>query len=233
MPRLRAASAVFFFQLFRIAGGSDFDLGEVGIEPQAVPAGLLKILCCPDESSGTIVHGFAQSSEIADGFRSEKDEGLLRFGWHDDKDAFFAHRLGPGFDSLEPIRRRRVGGSPQEGNNQDVVGGLGLGQVWMNPETVIGQEVGNLSDGQSFAVPLHMDVYFRADEIKGRRVSESSQRHGGREDDDRHRQQLPNRRNGQQRPTATWTFEPVRVDCHFERDWKMVQMHHLSIVRMP
>jgi hypothetical protein len=66
--------------------------------------------------------GFAQGSEVAAGFRGEKEQRLLSFVGNDDEDALFADGAVPGFDALVPVGRRRIGGSAKKGDDEDVAG---------------------------------------------------------------------------------------------------------------
>jgi hypothetical protein len=121
---------------------------------------------------------FAQSGKISDSLWRQKDQRLLSLGGHIDENTLFADLAGPGFYPPEPIGGWWIGGAAQEGNDQDVVRGLALRKVGMNPEAVARQEIGHFRDWQRDALTLDMDVDFGANQIERWSVSTGSRRSG-------------------------------------------------------
>ena len=107
---------------------------------------------------------------------ARKIERLLRFLRNDDEDAFVADLLVPGLGAGEPVFGRLVGRAAQEGDDQQVMYRLAVGEVGMDPKAVAGDEVGHRGDGQRLAGALHANVDFRAGEVKGRGIGEGASR---------------------------------------------------------
>jgi len=163
-----------FLERFRIVRGKRLHLGQVGVQPQSIPAGLLKILSRPDKGAWAVVDSFTQSVEVAGGLWSEKDQCLLSFCGNDNENALFANRFVPRFDALEPLRRRGIGSSAKKSHDQNIVRGLALRQVGMNPEPIAGEKIGNFGDGEGFSLALNMHIDLWAKQIKGRGVRVTS-----------------------------------------------------------
>ena len=133
-----------FLEGFGVGLGGDLHLGQIGFQAHPVPTGSLQVLGGADESAGAVVDGLAQGVEVAAGLRRQKDQRLLGLGGDGDKHAFIPRFAGPGLHASKPLRRGRIGGPAQEGDDQHKMRGLALGQVGMNPEPVSGQQVGDL-----------------------------------------------------------------------------------------
>ena len=70
-----------------------------------------------------------------------------------DADAFFADLVVPGLDAGEPVVGGRVGGAAEEGGDEEVMDGLGGGEIGVQPDLVAGLEVGDVGDGQGAGLP--------------------------------------------------------------------------------
>ena len=170
-----------FLQLLLVGLAGNLHIGQVGIQPHAVPTGGLQVLGGAHKSTGAVVDGLAQGAEIAAGFGRQEDDGLLRFLRNGNEDALFAGDAGPRLNARKPIKRRGIGGSAQEGYDEDEVGRLALRQVRMDPKAVSGQKVGGLADGQGNVAPLDVYVYLGTGKVESRTIgmhqSGDTQRH--------------------------------------------------------
>ena len=153
---------------FGVGLGGFLDVGEVSLKAHALPAGSLEVLCGADKSAGPAADGVAEGVEVASGLWREEDEGLLGLIGNGNEYALFARLAAPGFDAGKPLRRGRVGGAAQEGDDQDEVSGLALGKVGMNPKAVAGKQIGRLRDGQSDRAALDVHVDLGSSEIECR-----------------------------------------------------------------
>ena len=134
-------------------------------------AGFDEVLGGTNEDAGAGADGGAEGGEVAAGLGCEEEDGLLGFVGDGDGDAFLADVFAPGFDFEEPVVRRRVGGSAEEGDDEEVVDRLGVGHVGVEPELVCGLEVGDVGDGQGFAVAGDADFQFGTGEVEASGVS--------------------------------------------------------------
>src|SRR5262249_20810820 len=119
-----------------VAGRGLADGVEVLLDAGLLEANLSEVLGGADEDSGASLDGGTKGAEVAAGFRGKEEDGLLRLGGNSDGDAFFAHLLVPGLDSGEPVGGRGIGGSAEEDSDEEVVDGLGSGQIGEEPDLV-------------------------------------------------------------------------------------------------
>ena len=157
-----------------LAGGAD--LGEVGFKAHAVPACRLQVLGGANEGAGTVVDGFAEGAEVAAGFRRRKMRACWASLGTSDEDAFFAGGAGPGFDAGEPVERRGIGGAAEESDDQNEMSGLAFGEIGVNPESITGEEIGHLADGQGEVASFDVDIDFWTGQIKGRAIGKKGNR---------------------------------------------------------
>jgi len=155
------------FQLLGVSSVGFMNGFEIFFETQAVEAGLLKVLRGTDEGAGLAAYGVAESAIGSASFWSEKYESFLGFFGNVDEDAFLVDSVIPCFDASEPVVRRRIGGTAKESNDHQVVNGLAVGEIGMDPETVSGLEIGDLGDGKSGACALNANLDFRTNEVEG------------------------------------------------------------------
>ncbi len=163
-----------------VVGRDAAHVGEIGFDAGLFEAGFGEVLRGADEDAGAAADGGAEGAEVAAGFGGEEEDDLLGFGGHGDGDAFFADFFVPGLDLGEPVVGGRVGGAAEEGGDEEVVDGLGGGEVGMQPDLVAGLEVGNLGDGQGTVVAGDVDVDLGAGEVETRGVCVE----GGREEEE-------------------------------------------------
>ena len=154
-------------QGFGVRLGGNPNFRQIGIQAHPVPTGHLQILNGANKNAGAANHGLAQRAEVAARLRRQKDQRLLRLFRHRHEDSLLAHVTVPGLHAGKPVRGRRVGGSAQKGDNQDIMRGLALGKIGVNPEPVSRQQVGNLADGQRNFATLHMHVHLGSGQIEG------------------------------------------------------------------
>jgi hypothetical protein len=153
---------------FGVVGWNAVDVGEVDLDSGLLEAGFDEVLRGADEDAGAAADGGAEGGEVAAGFRGEEEDDLLGLGGYGDGDAFFTNVFVPSLDLGEPVVRGRVGGASEEGGYEKIVDGLGGREVWVQPELVSGQEVGDLGDGQGFSVAGDVDVDAGASEVEAR-----------------------------------------------------------------
>ena len=147
-------------------GGTRLHLGDVFFDAGLLEAGLVEVLGGADEDAGAALDGGAKGGEVAAGFGGEEEDGLLGLGGDGDDDALFADAALPGFDADEPGVGGRVGGAAEEGGDEEVVDGLGGGEVGVEPDLVGGLEVGDLGDGEGDAGASDADVDLWAGEVE-------------------------------------------------------------------
>ena len=154
----------------------DLHLGQVRIQPHAIPTRGLQVLGGAHKGPGPVMHGFAQGAEVSARLRRQEDERLLRLLGNRNKYALTAGTTRPGFDAGEPVVWRRIGGPAQEGDDQNKVGRLAFGQIGMDPEPVSGHQVGGLADGQGDVAPFDVHIHLWSGEVKSRAIG--MQRYG-------------------------------------------------------
>ena len=82
-------------------------------------------------------------------------------------------RLGPGFGAGKPGLRWWIGRATQKHDDQQIVNRLGVGQVRMHPQPVSRLQIRHFSNGYGYPRTPHMDLKFRANQIKSRIVGVS------------------------------------------------------------
>ncbi len=163
-------------------GGRDLAHGgEILLDAGLLESGLGEILGGADEDSGAVTDGFFEGAEVASGRRGEEEDGLLGLFGDGYADAFFADLGVPGFDAGEPVVGGWVGGSAEEGGDEEVMDGLGGGKIGVQPDLVAGLEVGDVGDGEGAGVAGDTDFDAGAGEVEagGLGEGEGSQEDGG------------------------------------------------------
>ena len=151
---------------FGVVGWDAADGGEIGLDAGLLEAGFDEVLRGANEDAGAAADGGAEGAEVAACLGREEEDDLLGLGGDGDGDALFADLLVPGLDLGEPVIGGRVGGAAQEGADEEVVNGLGGGEVGVEPDLVAGLKIGNLGDGQCFACAGDVDIDLGAGEIE-------------------------------------------------------------------
>ena len=136
------------------------------VDAGLLEAGLVEILGGADEDAGAALDRGTEGAEVASGFGGEEEDGLLGLAGYGDGDALFADLFVPGFDADEPVVGRWVGRAAQEGRDEEVVDGLGGGQVGVQPDLVAGQQVGDRGDGEQDAGAGDADIDLGAGEVE-------------------------------------------------------------------
>jgi hypothetical protein len=117
------------------------------------------------------VHGLAKGAEVSAGLWNQENQRLLGLFRHGDEDTLVARFLCPGFYTGEPVGGRGIGRSAQEGDDQDIVCGLALGEIGVDPETVAGKQIGDLAYGKGNFTPLNVHINFGSCEVERRAVT--------------------------------------------------------------
>ena len=146
--------------------GTTFYFGQVFVRARAVQAGLIQILHGPYENAGLAAYGGPQTAEIAAGLGSEKQYGLLSLRRNGDENAFRFYLLGPCLRSREPILGRRVSGAPQERDHQQIMRGLIVGKINVDPQPVSRQQVGHVRDTEFISGAGYIDFQFGSGQIE-------------------------------------------------------------------
>ena len=149
-----------------LRGGPDFI--QVSVQPHAVPAGRLQVLPGANKRSRPVVDSLAQGAEVAARFRHQENQSLLRLLGHGNEHALVPGLAGPGFHPREPVRGRGIGGAAQERHHQDVARRLAFGEIGMDPETIAGEQIGGLADGEGDFPPLYVYIDLGSRQIERR-----------------------------------------------------------------
>ena len=171
IPSERAANSARSFSAFESVWRSDPDFVQIRVQPHPVPAGSLQILGGAHKGAGTIVHGLAKGAEVSSGLGHQENQRLLSLLRHGNEDTLVARFPGPGFYAGEPVGRRGIGGPAQEGDDQDVMRRLALGEIGVDPKTVAGEQIGNLAHRKRDLAPLDVYINFGSGQIERRAVS--------------------------------------------------------------
>ncbi len=164
------------FQRLGVLDGSNLDLGEVIVQPQPVPAGLLQVLRCPDKRARPVVYRLAQRGEIPRCLRSQEEQGLFRFRRNHDKHTLLPRRVFPRFYPAKPVIRRRIRCAAQKGNNQYVMRRLRRRQVGMDPEPVARLQIRHLRNRERLPISLHVHIDLWPRQVKGRCIRANQNR---------------------------------------------------------
>ncbi len=140
--------------------------GEVAFDALLLEGGLVEVGVGADEEAGAAFDGGAEGFKVTAGFGGDEEEGLLGVGGDGDGGAFRGVLLVPGVDLGEPVIGRLVGGAAEEGDDEEEVVGLVVGEVGFDPEFVAGLEVGDLGDGEGFVAAGDFDLDFGAGEVE-------------------------------------------------------------------
>ena len=152
-----------------IGGGGLANGGDVFLDASLLEACLEQVLGGADEGAGAAADCFFKGGEVAAGFGSEEEEGLLGLVGNGDGDSLVGFVI-PGLDLGEPLVGRWVGAAAKERDDEQKVDGLSGRQVKMEPELVAGLEIGDVSDGKGLAVAGDAGVDLGAGQIEARAV---------------------------------------------------------------
>jgi hypothetical protein len=138
---------------------------EVALDALLLEGGLVEVGVSADEKAGTAFDGRAKRFEVSAYLRHDEHHGLFGALWNDDVGALDGFLI-PGVDLGEPVVWGKVSGAAQEGDDEEEMVGLGVGEIGLDPELVAWLEAWDFGDGEAHASARDADVDLWADEVK-------------------------------------------------------------------